>query len=212
MRDFWNRRAEEDPFYFVDNRLANGGGDLEVFWRGGEDVVATFLSQLGVSIPSGATVLDIGCGVGRTTRALARRGERVIGLDVSERMLELAEEHNRELANIDWLLGDGRRFAGVGSATVDVCFSHVVFQHIPDPALTLGYVSEIGRVLRPGGWAALQVSDDPQIHRSDRLRRVCGRLLSLESRTGRPKSSGLARLGGRPRANAECRRSRWRAS
>jgi len=43
--------------------------------------------------------------------------------------------------------------------------SHVVFQHIPDPAVTLAYVAEMGRVLRPGGWAAFQVSTDPAVHR-----------------------------------------------
>ena len=47
-------------------------------------------------------------------------------------------------------------------------FSHVVFQHIPDPQVTYGYVAEMGRVLRPGGWAAFQVSNDPSIHRVSR--------------------------------------------
>ena len=48
-------------------------------------------------------------------------------------------------------------------------FSHVVFQHLPDPAITLGYVREMGRVLRPGGWAGFQVSNAPAIHRRPRL-------------------------------------------
>jgi len=43
--------------------------------------------------------------------------------------------------------------------------SVVVLQHMPDPALTLGYVREVGRALRPGGWAALQVSNDHGGHR-----------------------------------------------
>ena len=51
------------------------------------------------------------------------------------------------------------------TASVTACVSLVVFQHIPDPAITLGYIREIGRVLRPGGWAAFQVSNDPWIHR-----------------------------------------------
>jgi SAM-dependent methyltransferase len=52
----------------------------------------------------------------------------------------------------------------VADASVDGCFSHVVFQHIPDPEITLNYVREMGRVLRPGGWALFQVSNDPKIH------------------------------------------------
>jgi SAM-dependent methyltransferase len=55
----------------------------------------------------------------------------------------------------------------------------VVFQHIPDPSITLGYVREIGRVLKPGGWAVIQVSNDPAIHRPRtplhrRLRQLAG--------------------------------------
>lgn len=67
--------------------------------------------------------------------------------------------------NVEYLLGDGESFRGIEDASADACVSHVVFQHIPDPEITLAYVREIGRVLRPGGWAAFQVSNDHRIHR-----------------------------------------------
>jgi SAM-dependent methyltransferase len=59
----------------------------------------------------------------------------------------------------------GRASSASKTAGADACFSHVVFQHIPDPQVTLGYVREMGRVLRPGGWSAFQISNDPDIHR-----------------------------------------------
>ena len=34
-----------------------------------------------------------------------------------------------------------------------------------DPQVTLGYIREMGRILRPGGWAAFQVSNDPSVHK-----------------------------------------------
>jgi SAM-dependent methyltransferase len=183
MRDFWDRRAEEDPFYFVDNRLEYRAANREAFWAGGEQIVETILTELGVSIPPDATVLDIGCGIGRTTRALARRARHVIALDVSERMLELAREHNCDLVDVEWIRGDGRSLEAVDSASIDACFSHVTFQHVPDPEVTLNYVSEMGRVLRAGGWSAFQVSDDPDVHRPPGLRvRARGRLRSLLGR------------------------------
>ena len=76
--------------------------------------------------------------------------------------------------------GDGDSLHGVGDAAVDGCFSHVVFQHIPDPEITLGYVREMGRVLKPGGWALFQVSTDPSVHQPPRLsrRRRLKRLLT----------------------------------
>jgi ubiquinone/menaquinone biosynthesis C-methylase UbiE len=176
MRVFWDRRAREDAFHFVDSRVPYRRADLERFWRQGEKDLATLLEIAGVEVTPGTRVLEIGCGVGRLTRGLATRAGEVIALDVSAEMLALAREHNRELRNVEWALGDGTTLAGVADASVDGCLSHVVFQHIPDPGVTLGYVSEMGRVLRPGGWAAFQVSNDPRVHRASAHGSVAGRL------------------------------------
>jgi SAM-dependent methyltransferase len=164
MRDFWDQRAAEDAFYFVDNRLDYGHPDMEAFWEGGRSDLDTILGELGVELRASDDVVEIGCGVGRITRVLAARAESVRALDVSGRMIELARQHNGELVNVEWIHGDGASLTGVETESADVCFSHVVFQHIPDPAITLAYVREIGRVLRPGGWAAFQVSDLPVLH------------------------------------------------
>jgi SAM-dependent methyltransferase len=165
MRRFWDDRAAEDAFFFVDSRSQYGDPDLERFWTEGEEDLDTFLEYAGASIEASDRVVEIGCGVGRVTRPLSRRAASVRALDVSERMLELAREHNPGLENVEWILGDGTSLAGVESESADACVSLVVFQHIPDAAITLGYVREVGRVLRPGGWAALHVSNDPDVHR-----------------------------------------------
>lgn len=167
MGTFWDERAREDAFFFVDDRLEHGAPDVERFWAGGEESVATMLEQLGGEIAPADTILDLGCGLGRLTRALARRAPegRVVAVDASQEMLARARELNPQLAGrVDWVHGDGSTLASVADASVDVVFSLVVFQHIPDPAITLGYVAEIGRVLRPGGWGAFHVSTDPRIH------------------------------------------------
>ncbi|HEX8646057.1 MAG TPA: class I SAM-dependent methyltransferase [Thermoleophilaceae bacterium] len=183
-RQFWNQRAEADAFVAVDSRLEFGSPDLERFWAGGEKDLDLLLAAVGAELEPGDAVVEIGCGVGRLTRVLAARAASVRALDVSERMLELAREHNPELPNVSWLLGDGTSLAGVDDSSADVVVSHVVFQHIPDPEITLGYVREIGRVLRPGGWAAFQVSNHPSVHqprgRAGRVRDAVGRLLRRE--------------------------------
>ena len=165
MREFWDARARENALYFVDNRLEYGNPDEEAFWADGPSLLDRILGELGALIEPGDEIVEIGCGVGRMTRPLAQRGARVLAIDVSERMLELARGYNPALANVEWILGDGRTLSPLPDASADVCFSHVVFQHIPDPEITLGYVREIGRVLRPAGWAAIQVSNAPEIHR-----------------------------------------------
>ncbi|HEY1593542.1 MAG TPA: class I SAM-dependent methyltransferase [Solirubrobacteraceae bacterium] len=164
MRNFWDQRAEEDAFFFVDNRMEYRHPDLDRFWADGERDLDLLLAALGAAVERSDTVLEIGCGVGRLTRVLSERARAVVAVDVSERMLELAREHNGALSNVEWVRGDGSTLDGVWSGSVDACVSHVVFQHIPDPQITLSYVREIGRVLRPGGWAAFQISNNPRIH------------------------------------------------
>jgi SAM-dependent methyltransferase len=183
MRRFWNDRAEENAFFFVDNRLDYRDSDVAAFWTEGEQALAEFLAVLGAALKPDDKVVEIGCGVGRLTRPISSQVADVRAVDVSERMLELAREHNPSLANVEWLLGDGTSLAGIESGWATACISHVVFQHIVDPRITLGYVREIGRVLAPGGWAAFQVSNNPEIHRprrgvgvaTDRLRALAGR-------------------------------------
>jgi len=165
MRRFWDRRGDEDAFYFVDNRLDYGRPDESRFWSGGEADLDRLLGALGVEIGADDDVVEIGCGLGRLTRPLAARATRVRALDVSPAMLERARGLNPGLDNVEWLAGDGSSLAGIEDASASACVSHVVFQHIPDPRVTLAYVREMGRVLRSGGWAAFQVSNDPAVHR-----------------------------------------------
>lgn len=166
MRDFWDRRAAEDAFYFVDNRQRYRDPDEGLFWSRGEQELRVLLDAVRVGLRSSDDVVEIGCGIGRLTRPLAAQARSVRALDVSPRMLELARGYGGDLVNVEWLLGDGVSLAGIPDASADACVSHVVFQHISDPLVTLGYVGEIGRVLRDGGWAAFQISNDRTVHRA----------------------------------------------
>ena len=173
MRRFWNARAREDAFYFVDNRQPYKSPDVERFWDA-DAAVEHMLFGLGIQLHVNDLVLEIGCGIGRITRVLAIRSRAVIALDVSDEMLARARALNPSISNVHWMHGDGRTLAGIEDASVDACVSIVTLQHVPDSSITLGYVRELGRVLRRGGWAALQVSNDPEIHgpRTGLLRRV----------------------------------------
>jgi SAM-dependent methyltransferase len=166
MGAFWDKRARENAAYFIDNRIDYGDPDLEHFWATGSEAITAVLEPLGVEIGAQERLLEIGCGMGRLTRVLAEHAAAVTALDVSQEMIARAREHNAGVVeNVTWVVGDGTTLGGVEDGSVDGCFSHVVFQHIPDPQITLGYIREIGRVLAPGGWAAFQISNDPGIHR-----------------------------------------------
>ena len=165
MERFWDARAREDAYYFVDARLRYGDPDTERFWAQGESDLDAMLAAVGAGVEPAQVVVEIGCGLGRLTRPLAERAAAVVAIDVSSEMLTRARQLNPGLENVRWVHGDGRSLSGVEDASADLCVSHVVFQHIPDPGITLDYVREMGRVLRPGGEAVYGVSKDPAIHR-----------------------------------------------
>ena len=71
MERYWNRRARQDPFHFVDNRQIRGSPDLDAFWRAGEQALDRLLGDLGIELTGEEEMVEIGCGVGRLTRALA---------------------------------------------------------------------------------------------------------------------------------------------
>lgn len=165
MEEFWDGRAREDAYFFVDDRVEYGAGASDAFWAGGVDALDRVLGTLQAEIDPGDDVVEIGCGVGRMTRPLAARARAVTAVDISAEMLAIARRENERLPNVTWLQGDGIDLAGVAPASADACLSFVVFQHVPDPRITLGYVREMGRVLRAGGWSAFQISNAPEIHR-----------------------------------------------
>src|SRR3954451_2092969 len=178
---FWDQKARENALFFVDDRVDRTSPDVQAFWRGGEEALGYMLDATGLTIGPDEEVVDIGCGVGRMTRALSGRVRRVYGVDVSSEMLARAKQSNPDLTNVEWVHGDGQTLGVLGDASVDGCFSHVVFQHLPDPEMTLSYVRDMGRVLRPGGWALFQVSTDPTVHqRPNGLRHRIKRLLARD--------------------------------
>jgi SAM-dependent methyltransferase len=195
MREFWDARSREDAYFFVDDTLEYGDPDLERFWTGGEKVVDTISDMLGFRVGAEEDVIDLGCGLGRLTRVLSARARSVKAIDISGEMLRRAQELNPQLDNVEWLLGDGVSLQPVGDDAVDGIFSWVVFQHIPDPEVTLGYVREMARVLRPGGWSAFGISDDPSIHAERPLTERAK--IALRGLAGRgPKGRGAAEWRG----------------
>lgn len=108
-------------------------------------------------ISPGDDVLDIGCGTGLTTREAARAAApgRVVGVDVSERMLERARQLTAAegLANVRYELDDAQvhRF---GSASFDVAISRFGTMFFSDPAAAF---ANLATALRPGARLVLLV-------------------------------------------------------
>ena len=180
MREFWNSKARENPTYYISSYRGYDDQDPEEFWRWGRTLAERYLDESGIAFTGEETVLELGCGIGRMTRPLAERFARVIGVDVSEEMISRAKEELADLGNVTFSAGNGIDLRGIPDRSVDFVFSYIVLQHIPDPQISLGYIREFGRVLRPGGSAYFQVNNLPsglraRLRLGSRIRRVVGR-------------------------------------
>lgn len=173
MKERWNERAARDPFFFVETTFSTG--DVGEFFQLGEDrtqlLVDPVLRALDIE-PGGLDALELGCGLGRFSRALARRFRTVLGLDVSDEMVQKARELNpeAEYPGLTFAAGDGLTLPAATSST-DFVFSYEVFQHMPTEDVIAANLKEVERVLRPTGTALLHFP------RSERL--------LLRFRTGR---------------------------
>ncbi len=126
--------------------------DPAVYLRFGSERARPFtelVARVGAENP--AVVLDLGCGEGSGTAALARRwpGARVIGVDSSPEMLAAAA---RAGAGVEFVLGDVRRWAPDGP--VDLVVSNAVLHWVPDHHRLM---ERWAGWLPAGGWIAVQV-------------------------------------------------------
>jgi ubiquinone/menaquinone biosynthesis C-methylase UbiE len=100
-----------------------------------------------------AAILDLGCGPGDLALELAHRlrDARIVGLDLSPSMMQIAARHATTDGRLRFVVGDATALP-FSTGTVDVVVSTLSLHHWADPAAVF---YEIARVLRPGGVALI---------------------------------------------------------
>ena len=100
---------------------------------------------------SGKNVVDVGCGGGILAESMARRGANVLGVDLADKPLKVAQLHAMEggVANLDYRSIAAEDLAAEQPAAFDVVTCMEMLEHVPDPS---SIIRACASMARPGGW------------------------------------------------------------
>ena len=99
----------------------------------------------------GKYILDIGCGGGILSEALAQKGAIVTGIDMAEMSLKVAKMHLHESElKVDYQMSTAEEFATLHSNEFDIVTCLEMLEHVPDPG---SVVAAASKLLKPGGHA-----------------------------------------------------------
>ncbi len=160
----WSKLGKEEPYWSVltdDTFRAETIDDatIEAFYASGAEEVEAFEAACvrnGLPNMRQATVLDLGCGIGRVGEHFARAYDGYIGVDISESHLRPRAPALR-VPGPDQRASDGaERFSGRVAGIFDVFFSILSLQHSPPPVMQYLLQLCLER-LQPGGYAFFQL-------------------------------------------------------
>src|SRR5262249_11954603 len=127
MKDTWDMLARRNAMHYIATEREEW--DRDAFLRSGRETIRTLLHGVNQRPRGGA--LDVGCGIGRLSLALADEFARVHGIDVSQEMIGLANQLKAELGytNVDFSCNNGLDIAFVPTNSCDLGISYIVLQH-----------------------------------------------------------------------------------
>lgn len=152
VRRLFDRTVEDDEPASV---AIYSLGSEHILARATDEVVRV-LDGWGVLVP-GTRALDIGCGIGRLLAPVAARVGRVVGIDVSPRMVEAARRRTAGDPRVEVRTSSGADLAGARDRAFELVYAIDSFPYAVDagPELVRALFAEVARVLVPGGWFAL---------------------------------------------------------
>lgn len=160
LKTNWETRARSDArdFYVA----SHPGWSQPEHWEAQAERDAQLMLWGLEEAPLGTwEALEIGCGVGRLARPLARRMRGYTGFDIAPGMVDEARRRHADVANARFFVSSGLAVpAEAADRTYDVVVALAVFIHCPR-AVTAGLVESAYALLAPGGQLRFQLLADP---------------------------------------------------
>lgn len=176
--------------------LTGSEWEEEAFYETGRMEIQAIVDQINVIAPDlpRNAALDFGCGIGRLAFSLASHFDSVTGIDISSKMLEIAQSSHRKPDNLELKLNAKTNLSLLPSQSFDLALSLIVLQHMPRRYMK-AYLSEFIRVVKPGGIIVFQIptrtvnpfqswSDKPLRSDSPSVGRLCYRSVARLLRWG----------------------------
>lgn len=157
MKQDWDQRAQHHARYWI---ATESFETEEVFAQSGENTAQALFQTLGDVYQPSWKVLDIGCGIGRVLKPLAKHFHTLVGVDVSSTMIAQSKAWLSEYPHVTTFETSGVDLRDFNDQSFNLVYSYVAFQHMPRPVFE-HYLGEINRILTPEGYLALQLPIGP---------------------------------------------------
>lgn len=156
--EWWNNSLDEVGVRGMDKMLTTDATWDDALATGREDL-ARGMAITALPPHMGGTVVEIGCGMGRMSAALAEHFDRVVGLDIAPRMVEEAKRRNSN-PRVEFHLIEGGAIRPESVAECDAILSYEVLYYLPPEDLAR-YIRDAAGLLKSGGRFVFHINMEP---------------------------------------------------
>jgi len=162
----WNELGKDDPYWAVltdPNKKNNQWTDKDFFETGDRHFNNILKTLHAENVTGKNRALDFGCGPGRISQAMCRHFTTVVGVDISNAMIEKAKSVNKFPQKCTYQVNTKNDLSAFEDASFDLVFSYITLQHI-NPKYSIPYIKEFTRIVKPQGHIIFNLPTQPPFY------------------------------------------------